>query len=405
MEQFDCIIIGGGAAGLFCASVLSSQKKVAVIEKNRILGKKLLITGKGRCNLTNASDMTVHMKNVRTNAPFLYSAFSSLSAYDVMDFFESEGLSLKTERGNRVFPSSNLSRDVVEVLRHRVQDNGHRIFCDEVVSVSKDLKFRVQGKNKTYAAENVVIATGGKSYPLTGSTGDGYRFAEAFGHTVIPPRPSLVPLVTEELSVCRSLQGLSLKNVSVRLIRKNKVLYQDFGEMLFTHFGISGPTVLSASAFAETGDIFSVDLKPALSEQELNRRVLSDFEKYKNKNFSNALADLLPAKLIPVVVVCSGIGAETKVHSVEKDQRLQFVRLLKNFSFTIRQPRPIEEAIITSGGISVKEINPKTMQSKIVEGLFFAGEVIDVDAYTGGYNLQIAFSTANLAAKAISESD
>ncbi len=405
MEQFDCIIIGGGAAGLFCASVLSPQKKVAVIEKNRILGKKLLITGKGRCNLTNASDMTVHMKNVRTNAPFLYSAFSSLSAYDVMDFFESEGLSLKTERGNRVFPSSNLSRDVVEVLCHRVQDNGHRIFCDEVVSVSKDLKFRVQGKNKTYAAENVVIATGGKSYPLTGSTGDGYRFAEAFGHTVIPPRPSLVPLVTEELSVCRSLQGLSLKNVSVRLIRKNKVLYQDFGEMLFTHFGISGPTVLSASAFAEKGDIFSVDLKPALSEQELNRRVLSDFEKYKNKNFSNALADLLPAKLIPVVVACSGIGPETKVHSVEKEQRLRLVRLLKNFSFTIRQLRPIEEAIITSGGISVKEINPKTMQSKIVERLFFAGEVIDVDAYTGGYNLQIAFSTANLAAKAISESD
>ncbi len=405
MEQFDCIIIGGGAAGLFCASVLSPQKKVAVIEKNRILGKKLLITGKGRCNLTNASDMTVHMKNVRTNAPFLYSAFSSLSAYDVMDFFESEGLSLKTERGNRVFPSSNLSRDVVEVLCHRVQDNGHRIFCDEVVSVSKDLKFRVQGKNKTYAAENVGIATGGKSYPLTGSTGDGYRFAEAFGHTVIPPRPSLVPLVTEELSVCRSLQGLSLKNVSVRLIRKNKVLYQDFGEMLFTHFGISGPTVLSASAFAEKGDIFSVDLKPALSEQELNRRVLSDFEKYKNKNFSNALADLLPAKLIPVVVACSGIGPETKVHSVEKEQRLRLVRLLKNFSFTIRQLRPIEEAIITSGGISVKEINPKTMQSKIVERLFFAGEVIDVDAYTGGYNLQIAFSTANLAAKAISESD
>lgn len=405
MEQFDCIIIGGGAAGLFCASVLSPQKKVAVIEKNRILGKKLLITGKGRCNLTNASDMTVHMKNVRTNAPFLYSAFSSLSAYDVMDFFESEGLSLKTERGNRVFPSSNLSRDVVEVLCHRVQDNGHRIFCDEVVSVSKDLKFRVQGKNKTYAAENVVIATGGKSYPLTGSTGDGYRFAEAFGHTVIPPRPSLVPLVTEELSVCRSLQGLSLKNVSVRLIRKNKVLYQDFGEMLFTHFGISGSTVLSASAFAEKGDIFSVDLKPALSEQELNRRVLSDFEKYKNKNFSNALADLLPAKLIPVVVACSGIGPETKVHSVEKEQRLRLVRLLKNFSFTIRQLRPIEEAIITSGGISVKEINPKTMQSKIVERLFFAGEVIDVDAYTGGYNLQIAFSTANLAAKAISESD
>ncbi len=405
MEQFDCIIIGGGAAGLFCASVLSPQKKVAVIEKNRILGKKLLITGKGRCNLTNAADMTVHMKNVRTNAPFLYSAFSSLSAYDVMDFFESEGLSLKTERGNRVFPSSNLSRDVVEVLCHRVQDNGHRIFCDEVVSVSKDLKFRVQGKNKTYAAENVVIATGGKSYPLTGSTGDGYRFAEAFGHTVIPPRPSLVPLVTEELSVCRSLQGLSLKNVSVRLIRKNKVLYQDFGEMLFTHFGISGPTVLSASTFAEKGDIFSVDLKPALSEQELNRRVLSDFEKYKNKNFSNALADLLPAKLIPVVVACSGIGPETKVHSVEKEQRLRLVRLLKNFSFTIRQLRPIEEAIITSGGISVKEINPKTMQSKIMERLFFAGEVIDVDAYTGGYNLQIAFSTANLAAKAISESD
>ena len=401
MEQFDCIIIGGGAAGLFCASVLSPQKKVAVIEKNRILGKKLLITGKGRCNLTNASDMTVHMKNVRTNAPFRYSAFSSLSAYDVMDFFESEGLSLKTERGNRVFPSSNLSRDVVEVLCHRVQDNGHRIFCDEVVSVSKDLKFRVQGKNKTYAAENVVIATGGKSYPLTGSTGDGYRFAEAFGHTVIPPRPSLVPLVTEELSVCRSLQGLSLKNVSVRLIRKNKVLYQDFGEMLFTHFGISGPTVLSASAFAEKGDIFSVDLKPALSEQELNRRVLSDFEKYKNKNFSNALADLLPAKLIPVVVACSGIGPETKVHSVEKEQRLRLVRLLKNFSFTIRQLRPIEEAIITSGGISVKEINPKTMQSKIVERLFFAGEVIDVDAYTGGYNLQIAFSTAVAAANSI----
>lgn len=403
MKHFDCIIIGGGAAGLFCAARILPGKKVAVIEKNRIVGKKLLITGKGRCNVTNASDMQTHMQNVRANSRFLYSALSSLSAYDVMDFFETWGVPLKTERGNRVFPVSDRSSDIVSGLKKAVQKQGAEIFCDRVISVINKNGFQVRCEKETYSSDTVVIATGGKSYPLTGSTGDGYRFAETFGHTVIPPRPSLVPLVTEQTEICRELQGLSLKNVAIRLLRNGKPVYQDFGEMLFTHFGISGPTVLSASAFAETGDVFSIDLKPALSEQELDKRVLSDFNKYKNKNFSNSLSDLLPAKLIPVMVSLSGIDAETKIHSVSKEARLNLIRLLKNFTFTIRETRPIEEAIITAGGVSLKEINPKTMESKFVEGLYFAGEILDLDAYTGGFNLQIAFSTANLAAQAVSE--
>lgn len=403
MEYFDCVIIGGGAAGLFCAASFHPGKKVAVIEKNSICGKKLLITGKGRCNVTNRSDMRNHMKNVRTNSHFLYSAFSALSAEDVISFFESAGVALKTERGNRVFPVSDRAGDIVAVLRKKAEDSGCRILHDEIRSVSQNGKFILKGKNSCYSAGNLVIATGGKSYPLTGSTGDGYRFSETFGHTVVPPKPSLVPLVTEETGLCRELQGLSLKNVAVRLVRSGREITRDFGEMLFTHFGISGPTVLSASAFAQKGDVFFVDLKPALSEQELDRRILSDFEKYKNKNFANALSDLLPAKMIPVMVRLSGIGGETKVHSVRKEQRQILVRLFKNFSLTIAGTRPIEEAIITSGGVCVKEVDPKTMASRLVDGLYFAGEVLDLDAYTGGYNLQIAFSTAYLAAKALSQ--
>lgn len=398
---YDCVVVGKGAAGMFFSASASSDAKVAVIEKNRISGKKLLITGKGRCNLTNNSDLQNLIKNVRKNSGFMYSAFSALPSYAVMDFFESRGLALKTERGNRVFPESDRSSDVVSVLEKEIQKNRVETVNDRVVRIFKDNGlFVFETEKARYLSRTAVIATGGKSYPATGSTGDGYRFAKEFGHTVTEITPSLVPVEIEE-DDCKKLQGLSLKNVSLKILRDGKTVYKDFGEMLFTHFGVSGPIVLSASAFIKKGDTVTVDLKPALDEKQLDKRVLSDFTKYANKNFSNALGDLLPSKMIPVIVARSGISPFKKVNSVSLEERKKLISVLKNLSFTVKGLRPVSEAIITSGGVDVKEINPKTMESKIVDGLYFIGEVLDVDAYTGGYNLQIAFSTAYLAAKNI----
>lgn len=403
MKIFDCIIIGGGAAGLFCSSIVGEQKNVLLIEKNKAFGRKLLITGKGRCNLTNDCDLQTLLNNVRTNSRFLYSAFSQFSSQDTMLFFENLGVPLKVERGNRVFPVSDKSLDIVNSLVNKIKKSRVTTVNTEVISVIKDKNiFLVKLKDGTlYSGHSLVIATGGKSYPLTGSTGQGYNFAKNFGHTIVPITPSLVPIVTEETAVCKKLQGLSLKNTFLRVLNDGKTVYSDFGEMLFTHFGLSGPMILSSSAHVKNGDKISLDLKPALSEKQLDNRLLSDFEKYINKNFSNALSDLLPSKLIPVIIEFSGISPYEKVNNITKEQRKNLVCLLKNFTFTVKGLRPIEEAIITSGGVSVKEINPKTMESKIVDNLYFAGEIIDCDAYTGGFNLQIAFSTAFVAAQSV----
>lgn len=383
---------------MFFAANVPAGRKTAVIEKNSILGKKLLITGKGRCNLTNNTDVPNLIKNVRTNSNFLYGAFNSFSAYDTMDFFESLGVPLKTERGNRVFPQSDRSSDIVSALRRKISENGVSVIKDKILKIKKDGNiFILISENTKYYSENVVVATGGKSYPKTGSDGDGYKFAESFGHTVTEIRPSLVPLELYESDLCGSLQGLSLKNIAIKIRRGDVVIYKDFGEMIFTHFGVSGPVILSASAFTENGDILTVDLKPALDEKQLDKRLLGDFNKYGNKNFSNALGDLLPAKLINVFISLSGISPYKKVHDITHEERKKILYLLKNLSFTVKQCRSIDEAIITCGGVSVKEINPKTVESKIERGLYFIGEVIDTDAYTGGFNLQIAFSTAMLA--------
>ena len=402
--DFDVIIIGGGAAGMVAAITAAEYgDKVLILERNDMLGKKLLITGKGRCNVTNNSDNENIMKNIPTNSRFLYSALAGFSAYDVMDFFESLGVPLKTERGNRVFPVSDKASDIVNALKNRLKELDVKIINERAEKIltdnSSDKPFVTGvrcGKN-IYRAEKIILCTGGKSYPGTGSTGDGYKMAKELGHSVTELKPSLVPINTEEDT--KPMMGLSLKNVTLTLKdEKNKALYQELGEMLFTHFGVSGPLVLSASAFVKKGNYkLYIDLKPALDEKKLDARILRDFEEAKNKNISNVLRKLLPEKLIPEILTRSGISAETKVNVVTKEQRKRLIENLKALTFTVKSLRPIEEAIITDGGISVKEIDPKTMQSKLVDGLYFAGEIIDCAAYTGGYNLQIAFSTARLA--------
>ena len=402
--NFDVIIIGGGAAGMMAAITAAEYgEKVLVLERNDMLGKKLLITGKGRCNVTNNSDNENIMKNIPTNSRFLYSALAGFSAYDVMDFFESLGVPLKTERGNRVFPVSDKAADIVNALKNRLKELDVKIINERAEKIltdkSSDKPFVTGvkcGKN-IYKAEKIILCTGGKSYPGTGSTGDGYKMAKELGHSITELKPSLVPINTEEDT--KSMMGLSLKNVTLTLKdEKNKALYQELGEMLFTHFGVSGPLVLSASAFVKNGSYkLYIDLKPALDEKKLDARILRDFEEAKNKNINNVLRKLLPEKLIPEILTRSGISAETKVNVVTKEQRKRLIENLKALTFTVKSLRPIEEAIITDGGISVKEIDPKTMQSKLVDGLYFAGEIIDCAAYTGGYNLQIAFSTARLA--------
>ncbi len=411
MNKSQVIIVGGGAAGLFSAIMLSrNDVKCLVIEQNKILGKKLLITGKGRCNVTNNCDAQTVMNNIPHNSRFMYSALSSFEPKDTMSFFEEIGVELKTERGNRVFPVSDKSQSIVNALVDEAKRLGVRFLREKVISLNqKDGAVReVITDKSSYLCDNVIIATGGKSYPQTGSTGDGYVFAKDMGHTVTELAASLVPIVTEE-SEPTEMMGLSLRNVTLTLkdTKSNKKIYSEMGEMLFTHFGISGPLVLSASAHIDKieKDRYQVeiDLKPALSEKQLDDRILRDFSQQLNRDFANSLGMLLPSAIIPIIVSRSKIPPDTKVNSITKVQRQALVSAIKCFTLTVRDFRPIEEAIITRGGISVKEISPKTMESKLVSGLYFVGEVIDVDAYTGGFNLQIAFSTAYCAAKAISD--
>lgn len=401
--RFDVIIIGGGASGSM-AGITSARlgKKVAILEKNGFIGKKLNITGKGRCNVTNNCDIQQLMQNIPRNPKFLYSAFSMLSPKDVMDFFESINVPLKTERGNRVFPISDKATDVSKALEKELKRLGVKILEENATEllVQDGVCTGVKTNKNTYLADSVLIATGGKSYTGTGSTGDGYKFAQEVGHTVTKLVPSLVPIVSEE-KYCSDMMGLSLKNVRLNLMDNDKCIYSELGEMLFTHFGVSGPLVLSASShiskMQQNRYKIYIDLKPALSVDTLDKRIQRDFSENINKSFINSLNKLLPNKIIPVVAKLSGIKFDTKVNQITREQRLYLIDIIKNFPITIKDFRPLNEAIITSGGISVKEINPKTMQSKLVKGLFFSGEVIDVDAYTGGFNLQIAFSTGYVA--------
>ncbi len=399
------IIIGAGAAGLMAAaSAGENGNEVILIEKNDRFGKKLSITGKGRCNVTNNCSPEEVIKNVPVNGRFLYSALNAFSTEDTIEFFENEGVKLKTERGNRVFPESDKAQDIVNALVSKMKkyDVVTKKACvTEIIAQEGKVKGVILSDKSIIYADRVILATGGLSYPTTGSTGDGYKFAKNLGHTVTEIRPSLVPLVTEE-TFPREMMGLSLKNVKVTLFEKEKKKFSDMGEMLFTHFGVSGPLILSASAHIKkkvTDYKIEIDLKPALDEETLDKRVLRDFEKYSNKDFINSLNDLLPQKMIPVIVSLSGIDQRKKPNEITKEERKHLCFLLKHLTVRIKEFRPVSEAIITSGGIKVSEINPSTMESKIIEGLFFAGEIIDVDAYTGGFNLQIAFSTGYLAGK------
>lgn len=399
---YDCIIIGGGAAGMIAAvTAADNGKSVLLIEKGEKCGRKLAITGKGRCNVTNNCTDEDFFANIPVNSRFLYSAYSRFNCQDCMDFFEACGVPLKTERGNRVFPVSDNAHDIVHALEKACRDRGVQIHKGEKVKnilVDDGVVTGVDCGDTIYNAVSVLVATGGKSYPGTGSDGDGYRFAEKLGHTIVSLKPSLVPLVAEE-SYCTDMMGLSLKNVVLTLVdtAKNKNIYTEQGEMLFTHFGVSGPMVLSASSHIskmERGRYkILIDMKPALDHATLDKRIQRDFAEIPNRLFSNSLSKLLPAKMIPVIVKLSGIAPDKQVNSVTKQERTDLVKLLKSFPVTVKEFRPLSEAIVTSGGIKVSEISPKTMESKLVQGLFFAGEVMDVDAYTGGFNLQIAFST------------
>ena len=403
------VIAGGGAAGLMAAvsvkDKLMDNCDVTIVEKNPRPARKVMITGKGRCNVTNNCDIDTLISSVPKNPRFLYSAFSVFPPNSVISFFENAGVRLKTERGNRVFPVSDKAVDIVDALVNEVKKRNVKIICDELESVTamdESVKSVTLKNGKSIECDSLLIATGGASYPLTGSTGDGYVIAEKLGHTVTEIKPSLVPLECHE-GFCTRLSGLSLKNVVLSAFEKGKKkpVFKEMGEMLFTHFGISGPLVLSASSYmrymGKKEYYVEIDLKPALTNEQLDSRILKDFSENSNKDFSNSLDKLLPKSLIPIIVNLSGISSDTKVNQINREQRNTLVNLLKHFTLNITRPRPVEEAIITSGGISVKEINPATMESKIINGLYFAGEIIDVDALTGGFNLQIAFSTGYLA--------
>ncbi len=417
----NVVVIGGGPAGMMSAiSSAENGNNVILLEKKERLGRKLLITGKGRCNITSSLPINEFIQNIPGNGQFLYSAFKNYTNNDIIDFLNKEGLDVKEERGNRIFPVTDKSLDVLKCFTNKLKELNVKIEYNMQVTeivpkneygnlkvIAHELKNNEQyGNTKTFEAEKVILATGGNSYPLTGSTGDGYELAKKLGHTVTKIRPSLVPLEAFEQNMCKELQGLSLRNINIQFKNKenNKVIYDDFGEMLFTHFGVSGPTILSSSAhlvryknideFLKNKKIvLNIDFKPALSEEKLDQRILRDFDEFKNKQFKNSLDKLLPQKLISVIIEKSGINPEKKVNEINKKERHRLVNLLKNFEVVIKGFRTIDEAIITSGGINIKEINPKTMESKLVEGLYFAGEIIDVDAYTGGFNLQIAYST------------
>ena len=403
--RYDVVVIGGGPAGMFAAITAAKLgAKVLILEANDRLGKKLLITGKGRCNVTNNCTAAEVLLNVPRNGRFLYSVMEQCDPSAVMDVFESNGCKLKTERGNRVFPVTDKSVSVLECLKNLMHKFSVTVSYERVTNlVCTDGQITgVKTVKSVIPCDKVILATGGCSYPATGSTGDGYKMAADVGHTVVAPEGSLVPLETagdDHLD----MQGLSLRNVGVRLLNeKGKVLFKDFGELLFTHFGISGPTVLSASAHLKGQDCkLIIDLKPALDEGKLNERILRDLETYKNRSMENALTDLLPRSMIPVVLRRCAIDPSMQANSLRKDQRRAIVLCLKNFEMVITGKRPVAEAIITSGGIKVSEIDPKTMESKIVSGLYFAGEIIDCDAYTGGFNLQIAWATAYAAGKSV----
>ncbi len=399
------VVVGGGAAGMMAAGIAGSRGlDVVLIEKNKILGKKLLITGKGRCNITNTTDVEGLIGNVPVNNSFLYSAFYTFTNDHVIRFFEELGVKVKEERGGRVFPVSDKASDVVNALEKHVIQNNVKIIngtVKEICTENKKVNSIILDNGKEIACDAVIIATGGKSYPGTGSTGDGYIFARKLGHKVTRLSPSLVPLETKEEWVTE-LQGLALKNIEISIKNVNgKKIYSDFGEMLFTHFGVSGPVILSASSHLRdaTNKNYQliIDLKPALTIEQLDKRVQRDFEKYSRKQYLNALNALLPKKLIPIIVRLSKISADKPVHQITKEERKNLVTILKSLTIHIKGFRPIKEAIITSGGVHVDEVNPGTMESKLIEGLFFAGEILDVDAYTGGFNLQIAFSTGYLA--------
>ena len=405
---YDGVVIGGGPAGMFAAANAARQgDKVLLIEKNDRLGKKLLITGKGRCNVTNNCSVVEVLQNVPRNGRFLYSAMNAFPPEKIIDYFETNGCPLKTERGNRVFPVSDRSASILDCLKMELQRSGVTVMYGSAKEILADAGtiIGVRIAEQTICAKWVILATGGVSYPATGSTGDGYAMAAQLGHTIVPAEGSLIPLETAG-DDCRDMQGLSLRNVGVKLLNaKGKVLYRDFGELLFTHFGVSGPTVLIASAHLKgDGCKLLIDLKPALDEGKLNERILRDLEQYQNRSMENALTDLLPRSMIPVVLRKLNIAGDLQANSLKKEQRRALVELLKAFPVEITGKRPVAEAIITSGGVKVSEIDPKTMESKIVNGLHFAGEIIDCDAYTGGFNLQIAWATAYAAAMAVKNS-
>ena len=408
------VVIGGGPAGMM-AAIAASQNgdKVILIEKMKSLGRKLLITGKGRCNITSSLPIEDFIKNTPGNGKFLYSSYKRYTNKDIIKFLKEEGLEVKEERGNRIFPITDKSQDVLNSFVRRLKKNkveihyeekAEEILCDDKVAIG------VKTNKEKIFADKIILATGGKSYPLTGSTGDGYNIAKKLGHSITKINPSLVPLEIYEKNICKELQGLSLKNVSIKIIDDDngKNIYEDFGEMLFTHYGVSGPIILSSSAhlvryknieekYKNKKIRLIIDFKPALSEQKLESRILRDFEELKNKQYKNSLDKLLPQKLIPIIIGKSEIEASKKVNEITKIERRMLVNVLKNFNVHIEKLRPIDEAIITSGGINIKEIDPKTMSSKLIKNLYFAGEIIDVDGYTGGFNLQIAYSTGYVA--------
>ena len=414
------IVIGGGPAGMMAAiTAAENGNDVTIIEKMPSFGRKLLITGKGRCNITSSLYMSEFIKNTPGNGRFLYSAFQNYTNTDIIEFFKKQGLEVKEERGNRIFPVTDKSIDVLNCFKKRIDELKIKYKLDtkvEKILIRSNEILGVRTNKEIIQTDKIILATGGKSYPLTGSTGDGYKMAKDLGHTITRIKPSLVPLEVYEKEECKRLQGLSLRNVGIKIIdsERKKLIYEDFGEMVFTHFGISGPIILSGSAhlaryreidyLLKKGYIkLSIDLKPALTEEQLDDRILRDFKEFKNKQFKHSLDKLLPQKLISLIIELSGIDENKRVNEITKTERRRLGQLLKCFTITIKAFRPVEEAIITSGGINIREINPKTMESKLIKGLYFAGEIIDVDAYTGGFNLQIAYSTGYTAGYSISD--